>query len=121
MKPRSSSRTGSSFLSRIAPTISGVMRSPQSGEAATFFMDSEAFRKPARNEVLRCRQHIDVTQFVPHRACPIETAGRTRGRAVHRDHQAERYAEQTSLARQAKSSNNEVVVIRIHFESHRPR
>src|SRR3954454_12682260 len=69
--------------------------------------------------MLGCRDHIHVTELVPHGARPVETTRGARGRAVHGHYQAEGYAQQTSLAGKSQSSDNEVVVVRVNLEPYR--
>src|SRR6185369_2832556 len=77
---------------------------------ASFFVNRESFRKPARNTIVSHLQRNDVSVLVPQCAAPIKLAGFARGRRILRDHETKTYAERAQ-AGNAKRAHREVFVV----------
>src|SRR5262249_55858696 len=79
------------------------------GPRVVFLEDAQAFRKPARDQMVGGLQRDHVRVLVPERASPVELSGARRGRIL-RDDLAEADPQRAKL-RQAKRANGEVSVI----------
>ena len=120
MKPRSSSATGSSFLSRIATTMSGVIAIAPLRRCLRLFVDRQAFGEPARHAMIGRRQNEDVAHLVPQRAGPVKSPGlRPDGLSIATT--SPNVTPKRAQSRHAQRAHGEVFMIRIDFHLHRPR
>src|ERR1043166_2723214 len=95
-KPRSSSDTGRSL----------------------FLEHSQPFGEPPWHAMVSRREHVHMTQLVPHRAGPVKAPRLARAWRIHRNDVSERHAERPQT-RHAHRPHGEIVVIGIDLHLHR--
>src|SRR5687768_8658437 len=75
------------------------------GIRLAFFINRNAFAKPARHFVVCLAERDDVAEFVPQRCLPARWAGALRCGAIRRNDGAEADSQESSAARQAERAN----------------
>src|SRR5277367_2986025 len=90
------------------------------GRWLRFFMNSQAFGKPARHPGFGDCQDVDMAELMPHRSGPMKRAWRSSRGAVHGNDVLEGHTERAQ-AGHAHGSHREVLMIRIDLELNRAR